>query len=144
MFEFTQSMYIAGIWFVREKEDVPLDQRQDWMAMVWKAGSPPQGPWHCRYRVCYHRQEGIYIKDGGTPDERSWYDATIDGTFSEDAILEKMEHLAAQIAAYNGVPVNSIHVQGDGPKAIQLLMAQPWCHFSTSEPLPAWTEEQRG
>lgn len=127
--EFRPGQYILGLWFVRERDNVPIKDRFDWLAMVWK--DTTDGPWLCRYRTCQHVSEGL-LKDGAPPDKRSWYQAEIDGSLSDDMMIEQMETMAMQIADFNDVPMASVHVQGDFEHALTLLQTQPWFHVSRS------------
>jgi len=141
MLEIKPGQYILGLWFVRHNPDLPVHQRQDWMCMVWKecdplvlhppAGTPP-GPWLARYRIARHVSEGLR-KHGAPVDPRTWWSAEIDGSLSDEVLLAKMEAVATDIAAYNGVPVDAVWIQGDAEKALALLRAQPWFHDA---PLP--------
>jgi hypothetical protein len=136
MLELRAHQWILGVWFVRERENVPVDKRFDWLCMVWKDsdGDDPALPWKMRYRTCQHVSDGLY-RDGAPPDKRSWYEAEGEHVVSADAMLETMETIASTIAAANGVPVASVHIQGDSAKALTLLHAQPWWHRH-EEPVP--------
>src|SRR5262245_27389735 len=138
--EFRQTnQWILGLWFVRERDNLPVHERQDWLCMVWKDADSdaPTLPWRIKYRVCRHVSEGLRMH-GAPADERSWYEGQADAALTAAAMLEKMEGLAGQIAASQGVPVASVHVQGNSDKALRLLQAQPWFHISV-EPAPCVT-----
>lgn len=130
MFELKPGVYYLGAWFVRHDDRLPVPQRQDWMAMIWR--DTPTSDWIGRYRIATHTSTGLR-KHGAPADKRVWYEITIPAERPEDEICAYMEDVATQIAAHNGVPVASVHIKGDSEQALRLLMAQEWFHLA---PLP--------
>jgi len=56
----------------------------------------------------------------------------VPATLTEEEVLEKMEHCAAELARHNEVPAHSVIIQGGAEKAVALLRTQPWFHMEVS------------
>jgi hypothetical protein len=130
MFHLREGQYILGVWFVRHDDCRPVEERVDWMALVWQ--EPGSLVWHTRCRLCRHASEDI--GPDAPLDDKVWFEGTFPASHSEAEVLAQMETLATEIAKPHQVPVDTVLIQGDVEKALTLLAAQPWCHLTPGDP----------
>jgi len=128
---FNDTTYFAGIWFVGHDETLPLEDRMDWLAALWRDATPGS-PWILQYRFRYHRSPDPHSDD----DEKSWYRATMDASPAAEATALEAVHLIAGITAHrNRTAVDFTALGCDGDTAIRKLLAmgKSWLNLAPDD-----------
>mgnify|MGYP000615409608 CR=1 FL=1 len=121
VFDFNDVEEVAVIWFVSDGLTF------DWAACVLKTN----GSWLAKTRFRYYR--GDTDPFAGT-DNKSEYHYTHKSRDTLIAATDESARRAAVVAGPDGRS-DRLVVNGDGRKALETLMKQPWCHVKIS-PLP--------
>jgi len=129
MIEFNPEYYFLGFWFIGHNADAPVAARYDWLMAVWR--EQPAGDWTMRYRIRRHHGEDPWDND----DAKTWYGGVGSRELDDEAMLARIETIVSQLSGATGQPCHSVIVQGDGQKAMALMLQQPWCHDASGQPL---------
>ena len=132
---FNAMRYFSAVWFVGHDAALPLEDRMDWLAALWREVTPGS-PWVLQYRFRYHRSPSPTAEE----DEKSWYRATCDSTptDAEANAREGVGILAQLTAQRNHTTVDYTPLGCDGDTAIRRLLAlrKPWMHLHTAPETP--------
>lgn len=125
MLSLDKSRYVHAIWFAYV-ENPEIGGVNDVLAELSR---PIEGgEWTFSYRFRYSDE----ADNSHSEDQKSWYS----GKMSADTPMAKVEEavnllfVALRETTGKNVVVCPIFVKGDGEKAMQLLMKQPWCHLT--------------
>jgi len=122
--EFKKTTLFHALWFCGG--DVQ-GKGEDWLATIFKEEGQP---WVGVYRFRYHNSEDPW----DTSDVKNWYKVT-QSTDHDDAFLARLVQTFDQLASLcelrYGNPHTKLEILGDGDKASEMLMKQPFA-FSKS------------
>lgn len=127
---FDATTYVSAVWFVGHDAHLPLEDRMDWLAALWRDVTPGS-PWVVQYRFRYHRSPDPFAQE----DERSWYRGTVANTTvdAEANAREGIGILAALIAQRNHTTVDYTPLGCDGDTALRRLLAMHlWMHLQSA------------
>jgi hypothetical protein len=114
-----EHIYVEAIWYVAYDD-------ADMLAMVWR--QPATGPWRARYRFRHYKDD----KAWDNKDTKNVYDITppADWPNARERLVNGMDTCILMGVAAVGPPLNrrKILVQGDGVKAGELLLKEPFAH----------------
>lgn len=98
------------------------EQEKDFMACTFQK---EDGLWHASYRFRYYNPESENPFDG--KDRKSTW--SIKAT-TDRAKLDRAMMLMVQAMVRTGHfdKYHELHINGDAEKALDVLLAQPWCH----------------
>lgn len=119
--------------------------KDTYVSKIWTCGDGATGDWLAvllrrddedRWRVIYRFRryspdsgESPFASDGDK-DEKSWYELMVN---SEDAGLSLLTLVSRAVEVFYLHPAQCLVVDGDGAKAMSLIMQQPWAHMSRME-----------
>lgn len=116
MIEIRETSQFWHMWFVASKE-------ADWLAMLFKHEGES---WQCVYRFRYYKDKRAFDSE----DVKSWYTIETDSTESTppEGLVTAISKIAGLTASQFNGEVHSIPIRGNGIKAGEILMAEPWAH----------------
>lgn len=118
-----EHVYVEAIWYVAYDD-------ADMVAMVFR--EPTTGPWQARYRFRHYKDE----KAWDSRDTKNVYRITppADWPNARERLVNGMETSILMSIAAVGKPLvrKKILVQGDGVKAGELIMKEPFTHAKSA------------
>ena len=118
-----EHIYVEVIWFVAYDD-------ADMIAMVFR--HPRNGPWQLRYRFRHYHDDKVWDSE----DRKSMYDIEAPPEWEKprDRLIALMDSCVTSAMVEVGAPVvqKRLVVKGDGYKAGDLLMKQPFAHAKTA------------
>lgn len=133
MIEIKPEHHYLAMWFVKHDDDLPVEERVDWLCAVWKEADD----YIIRYRFRYHHAESPFAKD-----ERAWYTMTIDPSAydnpdeAEANIIDVVNKLAQTGADHNHSHPDFIPLHCAGDQVYHHIQHQPWIHTQQLETTP--------
>lgn len=116
--EIHETTHVFKIWHVELLPNIG-----NMMAIVLR--DPPEG-WRAIYRFRWYRDDKIFHSD----DKRSWYkiDPQEGGPGDRDKLIEMFELMMVLHTKHWRTNIHRVHVDAVGPKALDVMMKQPWMH----------------
>jgi hypothetical protein len=114
-----EGLEVLAVWYVE------LGGRGNWLAMVSRV-KEKDPRWELRYRFRWYAPGGVDPFDD--EDVRTWYRGHGVADDNEETMIAKLDAIAARQVEASGGWSKKILVRGDGKKASQLLIEQPWSH----------------
>jgi hypothetical protein len=125
--ECQKGRYFIGVWYLYDSKNPNL-HHQDWFGTVFRDEAEPN-VWHLRYRQKYYHSPDPFDPQ----DRRSNYEAVI-SNLSEQEMIEKMDHLTAQLAEAGQFEREFVYFGTDSAEAIfERMNSRPWAHRQMSE-----------